>query len=328
MIRAFAFLFTTLIAAVAFVGIQLKQLQATKISISEPTLYQVKAGTGVNAMCRTFKANGWINDCFWLKVYAKINPQLVELKQGMYLIESQPFLSLISKMNKGRDHQFTFTIVEGSTFKQVLASFKDAPYLELVSEQSLRTTLGMWGINQTNPEGWFYPDTYHYSAGDSQLDILNRAYEKMANTLDIAWQTRDTSVPLKSKYDALILASIIEKESGHNAERDLIASVFVNRLHKGMRLQTDPTVIYGLGDEYQGDIKKEHLKRYTDYNTYRINGLPPTPIAMPSEQAIYATLNPRYSDFYYFVASGDGKHHFSKTLAEHNAAVRKYILKK
>jgi UPF0755 protein len=328
MIRAFAFLFTLLVAFATFAGFQLKQLQTVQLSISEVTLYPVKAGTGVNSMCSAFKNNGWVKDCFWLKVYAKINPELVKLKQGMYLIEAKPLLAMISDMNKGRDHQFPFTILEGSTFKQVLSDFKNADYLEQVSETALNNALKEMGIKQDNPEGWFYPDTYFYSAGDSQLAILKRAYDKMQQTLEKAWQSRDMAVPLKSQYEALILASIIEKESGHNAERDLIASVFVNRINKGMRLQTDPTVIYGLGDEYQGDIKSEHLRRHTPYNTYRINGLPPTPIAMPSEQAIYATLNPRYSDFYYFVASGGGEHHFSKTLAEHNAAVRKYLLNK
>ncbi|MFY8349317.1 endolytic transglycosylase MltG [Pseudoalteromonas sp. SSM20] len=328
MIRALAFIFTFVVAASAFIGIQLKQLQTSQITINEPTLYQIKAGTGVNAMCHAFQKNNWVKDCFWLKVYAKINPEMVKLKQGMYLIEQKPLLAMISDMNNGRDHQFPFTILEGSTFKQVLSDFKNAKYLEQVSDIALKNALKDIGIKQDNPEGWFYPDTYFYSAGDSQLDILKRAYQKMVSTLDSSWQTRDKAVPLKTKYDALILASIIEKESGHNAERDLIASVFVNRINKGMRLQTDPTVIYGLGDEYQGDIKSEHLRRHTPYNTYRINGLPPTPIAMPSEQAIYATLNPRYSDFYYFVASGGGEHHFSKTLAEHNAAVRKYLLNK
>ena len=328
MIRALAFIFSLLIGVFAFAGFQLKQLQTVQLAISEPVLYQVKSGAGVQTLCNDFKNKQWLESCFWLKVYARINPEDMALQQGLYQINKSTLLSTLTKINQGRTHQFAFTIVEGSTFLQVMAAFENAQYLELVNEQEVKKRLKALGISQENPEGWFFPETYYYSAGDTQLDILKRAYLKMKKRLESLWQQRDQSVPLASPYEALILASIIEKESGHDAERDLIASVFVNRLNKDMRLQTDPTVIYGLGDEYQGDIKSEHLRRLTPYNTYRINGLPPTPIAMPSEQAIYATLNPRYSDFYYFVASGNGQHYFSKTLKQHNAAVRKYILNK
>jgi UPF0755 protein len=308
--------------------VQLKQLKSSQLILDTPVLFDVKSGMGISALCTRFKNNGWLEDCFWLKVYAKLYPEQMTLKQGIYQVSSGNLLDLINKMQRGEIHQFSFTIIEGSTFKQVMANFSKAPYLELLPETELYQLIEKWGIKQANPEGWFYPETYYYSAGDTQVDILGRAYEKMTGLLTDLWQERDQAIPLKSPYQALILASIIEKESGYSAEHSLIASVFINRLNKGMRLQTDPTVIYGLADEYQGDIKSEHLRRYTAYNTYRIKGLPPTPIAMPSRQAIYAALNPRYSEFYYFVASGDGQHHFSETLKQHNAAVRKYILNK
>lgn len=328
MIRVIAFLLTLVCAVGAFIGFNLKQVTLIELNLDSPALYQVRPGQGVNALCHDFEQKGWVENCFWLKVYAKVSPDNVALQHGLYQLERKKLVDVINQINQGKTHQFAFTIVEGSTYQQVLENFATAPYLERVANEELTRTLNALGLITPNPEGWFYPDTYFYSAGDTQVAILTRAYNKMLSTLETLWQQRAADLPLNSPYEALILASIIEKESGHDAERDLISSVFINRLNKGMRLQTDPTVIYGLGEEYQGDIKSEHLRRYTAYNTYRIDGLPPTPIAMPSKEAIYATLNPRYSEYYYFVASGNGQHHFSKTLKQHNAAVRKYILKK
>ncbi|OJI45892.1 putative aminodeoxychorismate lyase [Vibrio vulnificus] len=174
-------------------------------------------------------------------------------------------------------------------------------------------------------EGLFLAETYHYTYGTSDVELLKRAHEKLNRVLDKHWQQRQDKLPLKNSYEALILASIIEKETAIDEERERVASVFVNRLNKRMRLQTDPTVIYGMGEAYDGNIRKKDLRTPTPYNTYVINGLPPTPIAMAGEASIAAALNPENSSYLYFVASGKGGHVFSKTLAEHNRAVRAYL---
>ena len=175
-------------------------------------------------------------------------------------------------------------------------------------------------------EGLLYPDTYYYVAQSKASELLLRAYQRMTDKLQQAWLNREADLPYDTPYKALIMASIIEKETARGFERPVIASVFVNRLRKNMRLQTDPTVIYGLGEQFDGDITRAHLKQKTPYNTYRIKGLPPTPIAMAGLASIEAALNPDVTEFLYFVSKKDGTHHFSKTLAEHNRAVRYYQL--
>ena len=174
------------------------------------------------------------------------------------------------------------------------------------------------------PEGLFFPDTYHFAAGTSDLTILRQAYNKMQITLDTTWETRAERLPVKAKYQALILASIVEKETGDPSERKMVAAVFVNRLRKRMRLQTDPTVIYGLGEKFDGNLRKRDLLADQPYNTYTRYGLPPTPIAMPGEAAIEATLRPADTRALYFVAKGDGTHYFSNSLKEHNQAVNRF----
>ncbi|QOL24810.1 endolytic transglycosylase MltG [Thalassotalea sp. LPB0316] len=291
-------------------------------------LFEVKQGQTVRQVAKSFERQGWVNSHFWLKLYTKFNSSLSQVKEGVYLIKPQQSLyQALEMIVANQEHQFSVTFIEGSTYAQWLKVLANAEYLEhTLTNQESTLVLTRLNIEAEHPEGLFFPDTYAYTAGTKDIEILKRAFDKMDSYLQQAWRERADLLPYETPYHALIMASIIEKETGQRSEQPLIASVFVNRLYKKMRLQTDPTVIYGLGDSYQGDITRAHLKQKIRYNTYRINGLPPTPIAMPGKSAIDAALHPESSDYYYFVSKGNGWHQFSKTLKEHNKAVAKYQL--
>ncbi|WP_374358086.1 endolytic transglycosylase MltG, partial [Chitinimonas sp.] len=236
-------------------------------------------------------------------------------------------LQLLAKLTEGDVSSGVITIVEGWNWRQLKAALAKNPDLRHdtanLDDQAIVAALDE-GL--PTPEGLFFPDTYHFTKQSSELELLKRAHLMMRKKLDIAWEARAADLPLKSPYEALILASIIEKETGKPGDRPMIAAVFNNRLRIGMRLQTDPTVIYGLGERYDGNIHKRDLETDTAYNTYTRAGLTPTPIAMPGEAALQAAVNPANSKALYFVAKGDGSSHFSATLAEHNQAVRRYQL--
>ncbi|BBN81890.1 aminodeoxychorismate lyase [Pseudoalteromonas sp. A25] len=307
-----------------FLVYQLDTIHNEPINI-DTDLYEVEAGVGFNRLCNDWQKRGYIRSCLKYQIYSKFLPRQFQLKAGVYELRGLRVLEAIAKIHRGEQKQFAFTIIAGETFDDVFRKLAKSPYLTVPEDkQQLQTALKM----DTSPEGWFLPETYHYEAYSNAASLLMRANLKMQKVLAQAWQQRVSQLPLESPYQALILASIIEKETGYAPERNTIASVFVNRLNKKMRLQTDPTVIYGLGETFDGDIKRSHLKQYTPYNTYRIKGLPPTPIAMPSADAIYAATQPAETPFYYFVSKGDGQHQFSKSLREHNQAVQKYILKR
>ncbi|AEY01733.1 hypothetical protein GU3_09885 [Oceanimonas sp. GK1] len=262
------------------------------------------------------------------KLWLKLHPELAAVRQGTYKLDDNTSLrEALTKFVNGDIYRLNVTLVEGLRLSDWQARLAGAEYLEHtlegVSEAELAERLG---VEHDKLEGLFLPETYNYTPGDSDLDVLARAYAHMQDFLNEAWEARAPNLPIKTPYEALILASIIEKETGIAEERPMIASVFVNRLRRGMRLQTDPTVIYGMGEDYDGNIRKRDLQTHTPYNTYVIDGLPPTPIAMPSQEAIRAALNPAESKYYYFVAMGEGRHYFSKNLREHNNAVRRYIL--
>lgn len=251
-----------------------------------------------------------------------------DIKAGEYRLDANESpLTLLSKFTSGKVIQHRITFIEGSTVTEAL--------LLLAKQENLKKELPL-GLDISEPsvldlglphlEGWLYPDTYFYSAGESDLSLFLRAHKQMRKVLEDEWQHRSAGLPLSNAYEALILASIVEKETGAPHERAEIAGVFIRRLEKGMRLQTDPTVIYGMGDRYTGNITRSDLRRPTSYNTYTISGLPPTPIALAGRQAIHAVLHPADGDSLYFVAKGDGTHYFSSTLEEHNAAVRRYQL--
>ncbi|MCG7562308.1 MULTISPECIES: endolytic transglycosylase MltG [Pseudoalteromonas] len=302
--------------------------------LSNTRYFEVKRGDTFVAICQRWQQAHWIERCLPYQVYGKMFPERVNVKAGVYELQGLSVLDALSKLTTGAQADFMFTIIEGQTFKQVLANLKAAPFIDFdLNETDLaRHFWGeieeVFGAADFHPEGWLYPETYHYHAYNKASTLLKHASERMQTQLTLAWQQRAQDLPINSAYEALILASIIEKETGKAQERPVIASVFVNRLNRKMRLQTDPTVIYGLGDSFDGDIKRRHLREYTPYNTYRIKGLPPTPIAMPSFDAIKAATQPAQTDYLYFVSKGDGSHYFSKSLKEHNQAVKRYILNK
>jgi UPF0755 protein len=200
----------------------------------------------------------------------------------------------------------------------------EIPQFAVINDLNHRQLLDRAGIDLYHPEGWFFPDTYYYSKNTTIFTLLKQAHKRMRAELDIAWKSKDDNLPYTTSYEALIMASIIEKETGQANERAEISGVFVRRLKQGMRLQTDPTVIYGMGGDHDGNIRLRDLRAYTAYNTYRIDGLPPTPIAMPGLASIEAALHPKSGSSLYFVARGDGSHHFSDTISEHQEAVRKF----
>ena len=301
---------------------------AQTIKLAQPRLIEVAHGKGFNQLCRQLVREDVIRVCGPMKWYSKFNPQLRLIKAGSYLLK--PGLShqlLLELLSSGKEHQFSITFVEGERLTEWLDKLAVAENLkhDIGEAADLAQRLS---ASHHPIEGLLFPDTYHYAAGSSSFAIILRAYQAMQQLLAQQWANRDPDLPYKNSYEALIMASIIEKETGAAHERALIASVFINRLHKRMRLQTDPTVIYGLGEHFDGNLTKAHLRQKTPYNTYRNNGLPPTPIAMPGREAIYAALHPAYSEFIYFVSKKDGSHQFSKTLKAHNQAVRKYQLGK
>lgn len=249
-------------------------------------------------------------------------------KQGEYELHAgiTP-AQLLDKIVRGESVQYRITLVEGWTFQQALDALWETENIRssLINSSPEEIAQHM-NLDYENPEGMLYPDTYFYTKGTLDIELLLRANERLNTLLSGAWESRPGALPYANSYEALTMASIIEKESARNSERGLIAAVFVGRLDLGMRLQSDPTTIYGMGDRYAGNIRRADLLEETPYNTYRIDGMPPTPIALSGEASIVAALNPAASDYLYFVARGDGSHQFSRNLEEHNAAVREYQL--
>lgn len=323
---SFVALSFTVAAATALYAYQQAQAALTApFAVEQPIELEIKQGQSLRKLMTQWQQNGWVSSELWLRLSLKMKPELGAIKAGNYQInQGEQVAQVLEKLSRGDVMQFSVTLVEGGTVAQWLQQLAQHPRINATidSPKALATALG---IEQDNPEGWFYPDTYAFNNGATDLSVMQRAYATMKAKLDQSWQQRFDKLPLKDAYDLLILASIIEKETAVAAERGQVASVFVNRLNRKMRLQTDPTVIYGLGDSYAGDITRKHLRDYTPYNTYRIDGLTPTPIANPSEASLLAAAQPETTDYLYFVANGEGGHTFSKTLTEHNRAVRRYI---
>ena len=327
------FLFLILIIIIGSVGFgfwsyqQAIKFTEQPVLLEKAQLIEVKPGTSYRKLIREFEKNKWVSNTKWARFTHKISPELTEIKAGTYWVEpNQSLAAVLTQLKTGKEHQFSITFVEGSRFSEWQQQLEKAPYLKHeLSELSENEIAKKLGIDRSKLEGLFLAETYHYTAGMSDFDILERSHDALVSVLNAEWETKSANLPLKSSYEALILASIIEKETAIDSERERVSSVFVNRLKRGMRLQTDPTVIYGMGDNYDGNIRKKDLRTPTAYNTYTINGLPPTPIAMAGPASIKAALHPETSRYLYFVADGTGGHKFTKSLVEHNKAVRAYL---
>jgi len=292
-------------------------------------IYEVKAGASLGQVSRSLAREGMLDCAPCLLVYARLSNKTL-IKAGEYeLTTGLTPLQLLAMLHRGNVIQHQVTLVEGRSFRQGLQALWNEEKLEKkllnLSDAQIREQLG---VSESHLEGLFFPDSYSYTVGISDADILRQAYQRMQEVLREEWELRDASLPYKNPYEALIMASIVEKETGVPEERSAIAGVFVRRLQKGMKLQTDPTVIYGLGDTYRGNITRKHLQQDNPYNTYTRYGLPPTPIALPGREAIHAALHPLTGDDLFFVGKGDGHHYFSATLAEHEKAIRQYQLQR
>ena len=293
---------------------------------AEGYVLQIDPGTPGSNIIRQLANAGFTRQSWQWKLLMRLEPPGV--KTGEYQLEPglQP-RSLLQLLASGDVIQYRFTLVEGWTFAQLLQA--------LSADQVLQNTLHQDSVEAgsdiasrlhiEHPEGWFFPETYQFTRSDSDFEILGRAHIAMKNALESAWQARNTGLPLNSPYELLILASIIEKETAIDDERAQVAGVFIRRLQKGMRLQTDPTVIYGMGDSFDGNISRRDLQTDTPYNSYTRSGLPPTPIAMPGRASLFAAGQPDHGAALYFVADGKGGHTFSATLEEHQKAVNKLI---
>ncbi|HEB86210.1 MAG TPA: endolytic transglycosylase MltG [Gammaproteobacteria bacterium] len=291
--------------------------------------YRLEPGANLTHVAHDLAQQGILDKPRYLLMYARLQGNADRIGAGEYRIRAGTTpVEFYQQLVEGKVVQHALTIVEGWTFRQMMTAINASPQIKHTlmnaSDAEIMAAIGHPG---EHPEGRFLPDTWLFPRGMRDVDFLRRAYEAMQNYLVKEWQGRAIGLPLKSPYDALILASIVEKETALPSERATIAGVFIRRLQKHIRLQTDPTVIYGMGARYKGNIRRQDLKRDTPYNTYRHYGLPPTPIALPGRASIHAALHPVLGKMLYFVAKGDGSHYFSATLEEHNRAVIKYQLK-
>lgn len=316
--------------AAAWLMLDYRQFRNTPLQVPEQGMtYLVEPGSNLKMVAARLAENGIIQRPGMLVWMARWQGQAHRIQAGEYAVASGTLPeAFIAMLVAGRVKQYPVTLVEGWNFRQVMATLHDSPYLthSLLGEdeQGIMAALGHPG---EHPEGRFFPDTYNVTRGTSDREVLRRAYESMRVKLDNEWRARASGLPYRSPYEALIMASIVEKETGLAEERGAIAGVFVRRLEKNMLLQTDPTVIYGMGENFDGNIRRKDLRKHTPYNTYRNKGLPPTPIAMPGMAALHAAMHPEDGTALYFVSRGDGGHVFSDTLAQHNEAVIEYQLK-
>ncbi len=334
MIRVTLIFLTVFVTAVAISSWWLwqekeRQLHSS-LNLSEDINYSINNGANLKTVLLDLSEKGLIKTPHYLLFEARRLKKAALIKAGEYKIKpGTTQLQLLEQFIAGKVVQYSLTLVEGWNFKQLMESVRQNKYLtQTLSDKNQEEIMLALNFPELHPEGQFFPDTYLFPAGTSDIDFLKRAQQRLHKVLDEEWANKADNLPYKNTYEALIMASIIEKETGAAEERAKIAGVFVRRLAINMKLQTDPTVIYSLGDQYDGNIRRKDLKFDSPYNTYVYKGLPPTPIALAGREAINAALHPEQGKALYFVAMGNGKHYFSETLKEHNRAVRKYQLKK
>ena len=332
----FLLILLLILGGVGFWGYQkLTEFVHTPVNVTQDQLLTIERGTTGSKLAALLEQEKILEHADLLPWLLKLQPQLNKVKAGTYSLTGVKTLQdLLDMINSGKEAQFSVKFIEGKTFKEWRKNLENAPHLKQTlqgkSDKEIMALLDIPAVAKAvyewnNMEGWLYPDTYNYTPNSTDLELLKRSATRLQKVLDKAWNERDENLPLADPYQMLILASIVEKETGIAAERPQVASVFINRLKANMKLQTDPTVIYGMGESYTGNIRKKDLETITPYNTYMIEGLPPTPIAMVSESALQAVAHPAKTDFYYFVADGSGGHKFTRNLNEHNKAVQEYL---
>lgn len=332
----FLLILLLILGGVGFWGYQkLTEFVDTPVNVTQDQLLTIERGTTGSKLAALLEQEKILEHADLLPWLLKLQPQLNKVKAGTYSLTGVKTLQdLLDMINSGKEAQFSVKFIEGKTFKEWRKNLENAPHLKQTlqgkTDKEIMALLDIPAVSKAvyewnNMEGWLYPDTYNYTPNSTDLELLKRSTTRLQKALDKAWNERDENLPLADPYQMLILASIVEKETGVAAERPQVASVFINRLRANMKLQTDPTVIYGMGESYTGNIRKKDLETITPYNTYMIEGLPPTPIAMVSESALQAVAHPAKTDFYYFVADGSGGHKFTRNLNEHNKAVQEYL---
>lgn len=306
-------------------------LQTPIASLTEPLIFEVPKGASLRTVASSLNDQSLLDQPQIWTGWARITQRDHSLKAGEYQLQPGVTpIGLLEQLNSGNVLLHSITFIEGSTFADMRKVLAQSPtVLNKYAAATPAEIMRALGQARLHPEGQFFPDTYRYPRNTTDIELLGIAFRRMQQELNAAWETRDKDLPVATPYEALILASIVEKETGLDSERPQISGVFVERLRRGMRLQTDPTVIYGMMARYDGNIRRTDLLRDTPYNTYTRAGLPPTPICLPGLDSIRAAMQPKTTGALFFVASGngDGSHYFSRTLAEHNAAVKRYLKK-
>jgi len=330
--KKIALLFVVLfIGVAALIALDVSSFLKSPLADDEKNFeLRVKQGDTIRGIAAQLNEAGFLQRPLWWELYARYDGSARSIKTGEYPLSTAITpVELLKELQVSKQKQFAFTVLEGWNIWQLRSALASNDILvQTIQDVSDDKLLEFIGAAAGHPEGQFLPDTYHFPRGTSDAEFLLRAHDALKSKVDEVWNARREDLPVKSPYEVMIMASIIEKETAVESEREMISGVITGRLNKGMRLQMDPTVIYGIGPNFNGNITRKDLQTKTPYNTYKINGLPPTPIAMSSARSLEAAVNPADTKALYFVADGTGGHVFNETVEAHNAAVRKYILKK